>query len=666
MKMQKNYYLGLDIGTDSVGYAVTDEQYELLKHKRGTMWGVHLFEEASLNDERRGHRTARRRLDRRQARVRLVQEIFASEIAKVDEGFYRRIKESALWREDAHDAYCLFADSNFTDSDYHKKYPTIHHLIFALMSSDAPHDVRLVYLACAWLVAHRGHFFNDVSRDHIEKILDIRENYLNLMELFNEELPWFCDPDAFGSVLKKRGGVNAKYKELCNLLFNTPNAPKTKVTGEGDGYSTEHILKLLCGGSVMPKDLFGREEYAELSSFSLDKSDDDMAQLLGELGDDAELILRLKAVFDWAILADILEDATCISEKKVAIYEQHKKDLQLLKRMVRTYAADRYKEVFRDENGVGYAAYVKSGSQEDFCKFIKGIFKNIKPSGADSAVLSEMLHRLESNTFCPKQVTSDNRVIPYQVYWYELNRILVNASTYLPFLNGSDEEGYVAKEKLLSIMEFRVPYFVGPLNRASRFSWFERKADSVGKILPWNFDAKVDLDRSEQAFIDRMTNKCTYLPYADVLPKGALLYEKFQVLNEINCLSVLGQRISVELKQRIYLELFAERKKVTVKAIKEYLMLNGYYTADDLETLSGIDETIKSSLSSYRAFRRLLDSKQLSENDVEALILRSTYTEDRVRFSAWMKKTILTCRRMTENTFLDSNSRIFQDCRRSF
>ena len=32
MKKQ-NYYIGLDIGTDSVGYAVTDEQYNLCKFK---------------------------------------------------------------------------------------------------------------------------------------------------------------------------------------------------------------------------------------------------------------------------------------------------------------------------------------------------------------------------------------------------------------------------------------------------------------------------------------------------------------------------------------------------------------------------------------------------------------------------------------------------------
>ena len=61
----KTYYVGLDIGTDSVGYAVTDESYNLCKYKGKPMWGVTLFDEASLANKRRGARSARRRLDRR-------------------------------------------------------------------------------------------------------------------------------------------------------------------------------------------------------------------------------------------------------------------------------------------------------------------------------------------------------------------------------------------------------------------------------------------------------------------------------------------------------------------------------------------------------------------------------------------------------------------------
>jgi len=96
MAIQNKYYLGLDIGTDSVGYAVTNEQYDLLKHRGEPMWGVHLFDEAALNTDRRGFRTSRRRIDRRQQRVKMVQDIFVAEIAHVDENFYRRIQESAL------------------------------------------------------------------------------------------------------------------------------------------------------------------------------------------------------------------------------------------------------------------------------------------------------------------------------------------------------------------------------------------------------------------------------------------------------------------------------------------------------------------------------------------------------------------------------------------
>ena len=73
-KGKKSYYLGLDIGTDSVGYAVTDTEYRLLKFHGEDAWGSHVFDAASLCDERRNFRSARRRLDRRQQRVQLLQE----------------------------------------------------------------------------------------------------------------------------------------------------------------------------------------------------------------------------------------------------------------------------------------------------------------------------------------------------------------------------------------------------------------------------------------------------------------------------------------------------------------------------------------------------------------------------------------------------------------
>ena len=52
MKENREYFIGLDIGTDSVGYAVTDEGYNLIKYKGEPMWGAHLFDPAKQSAER--------------------------------------------------------------------------------------------------------------------------------------------------------------------------------------------------------------------------------------------------------------------------------------------------------------------------------------------------------------------------------------------------------------------------------------------------------------------------------------------------------------------------------------------------------------------------------------------------------------------------------------
>ncbi len=53
MGIKGEYYLGLDIGTNSVGWAVTNENYQLLRAKGKDLWGVRLFDEAHTAEERR-------------------------------------------------------------------------------------------------------------------------------------------------------------------------------------------------------------------------------------------------------------------------------------------------------------------------------------------------------------------------------------------------------------------------------------------------------------------------------------------------------------------------------------------------------------------------------------------------------------------------------------
>ena len=96
MGIKGEYYLGLDIGTNSVGWAVTNENYQLLRAKGKDLWGVRLFDEAHTAEERRGFRIARRRRQRETARLGMLRELFSEEIDKIDPGFFARLDESRL------------------------------------------------------------------------------------------------------------------------------------------------------------------------------------------------------------------------------------------------------------------------------------------------------------------------------------------------------------------------------------------------------------------------------------------------------------------------------------------------------------------------------------------------------------------------------------------
>ena len=646
--MKKNY-LGLDIGTDSIGWAVTDEQYNLKKFHGEPMWGSVLFEAAQTKAERRSYRTSRRRVNRRIQRVRLLQELFAVEIGKVDPNFFKRIQESALFCEDKDENYSLFSDEHYTDREYHKAYPTIHHLIVELMGSDEPHDIRLVYLACAWLVAHRGHFLSEVSKENIGTLFDFYVVYKDLEDYIlglsdDYSMPWSEDKaGAFKDILPQKLSITAKSKKLKESIFHNGKVPKD-ISKEVFPYNCEVMLKLLCGATIKAKDLFDNSDYEEMDSFSLAADDETITNVITHLGEDGELIRKLKAVYDWSVLIDVLNGKTSISQAKVQVYEQHKMDLRNLKYLVKKYMPDRYNEVFRSEKEGFYSAYVKHQKDEkripktwssvaEFSATLKGLLKDLEVEETDKPLYMDMMERISNNTFLPKQKNTDNRVIPHQLYWYELNQILVHACRYLPFLASSDESGISISDKILSVFTFRIPYYVGPLNEKSNYAWIIKKSDE--RIFPWNFDQVVDLDKSEDEFIRRMVNSCSYLLGEKCLPKESLLYRKYMVLNEINNIRINDIRISVELKQDIYRDLFCSYRKVSRKRLEDYLLSNGYI--ENRDQLSGIDIQINAFLTSYHDFARLLKQNKLTVEDAERIIERRTYTEDRRRYVLWLR-----------------------------
>ena len=209
----------------------------------------------------------------------------------------------------------------------------------------------------------------------------------------------------------------------------------------------------------------------------------------------------------------------------------------------------------------------------------------------------------------PLQRIKDNGVIPYQLHLEELKTILDTCKSKFPFLNVV-ADGYSVADKLIKMLEFRIPYYVGPLNTHHNvdnggFAWAVRKAS--GRVTPWNFDDKIDREKSAAAFIKNLTNKCTYLLGEDVLPKSSLLYSKFMLLNELNNVRIDGKPLETKVKAHLIKAVFKQdHKKMTKNRIEQFLKDNGYISKTHKHEITGLDGEIKNDLASYRDMVRIL------------------------------------------------------------
>lgn len=634
----KDYYVGFDIGTESVGWAVSDFYYNLCKFHGKSMWGYELFDECNTAVDRRTFRNSRKRIDRKKQRIAWLQMLFNEEISKVDIAFFQRLKESNLYLEDksTNVPYAVFADKNYTDVDYHNAYPTIYHLRKDLIEREDPHDIRLVYLALHHLIKNRGHFLFDNLNSDYDSDSSFDFLYDDLVTYLSEEMGIVLecsDSSNVADVLKdKSKSRSVKKKELSNYF---------QITKKNNPQEVE-IITLLCGlkGTLSTifsdKTLDDAEKNKIVFDNSFDENEDDYIAILQ---DRYELIEKVKAIYDWAVLADILNGESYISFAKVKTYEEHKNDLRMLKDYVKERCFDKYNEIFRvssdipnytsysgkyKENGkTGVLARKNKATQEEFCSYLLKSLKNLDHSGYE-----DMFLKIENNTFMPKIVVKDNGVIPMQVNEKEVKMILNNASKYLPFLSEKDCDGISVSDKILKIFQFRIPYYVGPLNTHSDNSWLIRGKE---KIYPWNFDKVVDVEKSAEAFITNLTSKCTYLFDRDVIPKNSILYSKFMVLNELNNLRLDGEKPDVQFKQDIFNDLFMHHKKVTRKSLVNYIKSKTGETPD----ITGIDGDFKTSMRSAIE----LSSYDLSLEEKEVIISSITiFGDDKKLLKKRLKK----------------------------
>lgn len=672
----ESYNIGLDIGTASVGWAVTDTEGNLLHFNGKPTWGSRLFSEANKAADARTHRGLRRRYNRRRWRLDLLQMLFEKEVNNIDPEFFIRLKQSRLFKEDrevGHSEYLwpLFNDPSFDEKAYYEQFPTIYHLRKWLMETNEKADIRLIYLALHNIVKHRGNFLQQDNKglsaeeadvkDSVERFCLTLEDWCNIHDIHCGAIK---NTEAISSTLHDIDATKSALKEkivpLLALQLNDDVA---------EGLDKKAMINLskaiasaLVGASFKPEQIFFIfEEKPENAPASMYISNDDQVEALKDAVPDDSLALveSIEAVHSAYVLQEILSLAPgrSLSTNKVKEYERYGENLSTLKTLVKEYAPEKYDEVFRGpvneklyrgektkydkSKAKGYTRYneIRNAPYDEFKKSVIELFKGTP--AIDDPRYIEMVEELDRERFLRRLKTSDNGSIPYQLHLEEMNRIIENQGRFYPFL---EQE----KNKLDSLVEFRIPYYVGPLTTKNarrvgdkpkgdrRFAWSVRKdGKDSEKIYPWNWDSIIDKDASAEKFITRMTGTCTYLQGEPVLPKNSLLYQEFCVLNELNGAHFTQDgdkhhRFDFDDRSDMYEELF-KNGSVSYKKVADWMAKRGNA---NVHVSGGQGEKgFESRLSSYIFFKKdIFDVDEIPRSEypmIEDIILWNTIFEDR-------------------------------------
>lgn len=288
------YNIGLDIGTSSVGWCVTDEENNIVKKSGKHLWGSRLFDEGQTAAETRTFRGTRRRTERRKNRIRYLQSMLLEDIEKVDENFIPRLQQSNLIKDDKNQfKFNLFEDEDFIDEDYYKQYPTIYHLRKALATEDKKFDIRLVYLALHHIIKYRGNFLTkgEISNETNAINLDL-ENIIEYLKENEIELKYSIGKIK-ETLVNKELTKSEKAKEILSLFDY----------GKEDKQIIDNIFKSVVGLKFNLNAIFNLEDERKLEF----ASDNDWDSIAGELNENAEIFYSMKNIYSWIIVESFLD-----------------------------------------------------------------------------------------------------------------------------------------------------------------------------------------------------------------------------------------------------------------------------------------------------------------------------------------------------------------------
>ena len=342
--IKDDYNIGLDLGTGSVGWAVTNVEGELLTHSGKPTWGSRVFPSGETAADTRLKRGQRRRYERRRWRLDLLQRFFEEDIALVDPSFFIRLKQARLLREDRSEAFRDYHSPLFisaeSEKNYYKRFPTIYHLRVWLMTTDEKADLREVYLALHNIVKHRGNFLHQDNPSLSATAANMEESIERLCVAVDDrcaalDVSCECDPVSMRQLLESSSLSRSEKQESVVKLFGFDKDTQ-KTMGKG-------IAKAIVGYKADFSATLGCE--LEDASFSL-SDDEKVESALASMPDDAVgLFDAIRSVYSSYVLLGILSSADgapvtsgalvgvsgrTVSFCKVREYEAYKADLAVV------------------------------------------------------------------------------------------------------------------------------------------------------------------------------------------------------------------------------------------------------------------------------------------------------------------------------------------------
>lgn len=384
---KKGITLGLDMGTNSLGWAVVDNSTnDLVSYHGHPMWGVRMFSESSSAEDRRKKRGARRRYQRRRQRILLLREIFQKEICDKDPYFFYRMDQAFYVSDDRTDegkGYLL--ENQKATKDFYNKYPTIWHLRYDLVTNKEKKDIRLVYLAIHHILKYRGNFLHEGDIELSAKPKDELNMFISCIsstyeggfereeddDNANWEKYFAVEQINNDKFIDSLISIIDKYLDRSNKITEVVDPSKKRyelfadelirLVGEPKNILTELLPDALFKGTI---DLSKNRIYKEIykNQIDLDKKDlkiifnsDDfenkisnLSSKLKEISPLIEGLIYLKSIYNNYYFKDFMEGFSFLSEAFKKKYNENKKDLKSLKSYYDKYLSDKKNSMFRD------------------------------------------------------------------------------------------------------------------------------------------------------------------------------------------------------------------------------------------------------------------------------------------------------------------------------